>query len=52
MLLTAVYHILKNDVSYNADFYKKFEAVPTSCEITDEKAVALAKCQGFVVTVA
>lgn len=49
MLLTAIYHILKNGMAYNADFYKKFEAISTTREITVEQAVALAKRQGFVV---
>ena len=50
MLLTAIFHILKNAVPYNADFYKKYETIPTTREITLEQAIALAKRQGFVVS--
>jgi len=48
MLLTAIFHILKNGIPYNADFYKKYEASQIR-EITVEQAVDLAKRQGFVV---
>lgn len=51
MLLTAIYHILKNSEPYNPKFYQKAEQLPTSREITVEQAIFLAKRQGFAVMV-
>lgn len=50
MLLTAIYHILKNGVPYNAELYKKDELLPVSREITVEQAIFIAQRQGFYVT--
>jgi transposase len=49
MLLTAIYHILKKGVPYNAELYKKAELLPTSREITVEQAIFIAQRQGFFV---
>jgi transposase len=47
MLLTAIYHILKKKESYNAEFYKKAEAIPASRELTVQQALFYAKSHGF-----
>ncbi|MCL6591461.1 MAG: IS110 family transposase [Firmicutes bacterium] len=49
MLLTAIYHILKNGVPYNPEFNKKAEFRPASRQITVEQAILLAQRQGFSV---
>ena len=49
MLMTAIYHILKNKVPYNAELSKRADAIPTSREITVEQAIFIAKRQGFMV---
>jgi len=49
MLLTAVYHILKGKVAYNADLYSHYKLLPTSKEITMEQALFLVKKQGYQV---
>ena len=47
MLLTALYHMLKNDENYNSDLYKKSDVLPTTREITVEQAILLAQFQGY-----
>jgi transposase len=47
MLLTAIYNILKNKESYNAELYKKSDVLPVDREITVEQAILLAKAQGY-----
>lgn len=47
MLLTAIYHILKNKEPYNAELYKKSDVLPVDREITVEQAILLAKSQGY-----
>ena len=47
MLLTAIYHILKNKVPYNAEFYRKADIIPINREITVEQAVLLVQSQGY-----
>jgi transposase len=47
MLLTAIYHILKNKEPYNAELYKKSDVLPVDREITVEQAILLAKAQGY-----
>jgi transposase len=47
MLLTAIYNILKNKESYNAELYRKSDVLPVECEITVEQAILLAKSQGY-----
>ena len=49
MLLTAIYHILKNAEPYNPEFNKKAEFRSASRQITLEQAVLLAQRQGFSV---
>ena len=50
MLLTAIYHILKNQEPYNAELYHKADVVPQSREISVEQAIAIIQRQGFKVT--
>lgn len=47
MLLTAIYHILKNKEPYNPDLYKKSDVRPFNREITVEQAILLAQAQGY-----
>ncbi|WP_245590469.1 transposase [Aneurinibacillus terranovensis] len=53
MLLTAIYHILKNKEPYNPDLYKKSDVRPENREITVEQAILLAQTQGYrIMTIA
>lgn len=52
MLLTAIYHILKNKEPYNPDLYRKSDARPVEREITVEQAIKLAQTQGYRVLAA
>ena len=47
MLLTALYHMLKNGENYNSDLYKKSDVLPTTREITVEQAILMAQFQGY-----
>lgn len=47
MLLTAIYHILKNKEPYNAELYRKSDVLPVDREITVEQAILLAQAQGY-----
>ena len=47
MLLTALYHMLKNCENYNAELYRKSDLPPVDCEITVEQAILIAKKQGY-----
>ena len=47
MLLTALYHMLKNGENYNSDLYKKSDILPTTREITVEQAILMAQFQGY-----
>lgn len=47
MLLTAIYHILKNKQPYNPELYRKSEVRPVEREITIEQAIKLAQAQGY-----
>ena len=47
MLLTALYHMLKNGDNYNSDLYQKSDILPTTREITVEQAILMAQFQGF-----
>jgi transposase len=49
MLLTAIYHILKNGEPYNPELYKKAEVLPQTRNITVEQAILLAKRYGYAV---
>ena len=47
MLLTALYHMLKNGENYNAELYQKSDLPPVDREITVEQALIIAKNQGY-----
>jgi hypothetical protein len=51
MLLTAIYHILKNKEPYNSDLYKKSDVRPVNHEITVEQAILLAQAHGYRIMV-
>ena len=43
MLLTALYHMLKNGENYNAEIYRKSDLPPVDREITVEHAIILSE---------
>ena len=47
MLLTALYHMLKNGENYNSELYKKSTGIPADKEITVEQALQIAKLHGY-----
>lgn len=47
MLLTALYHMLRNGEYYNAELYRKSDAMPVEREISQEQAIAIAKSLGY-----
>ncbi|MEK0314925.1 IS110 family transposase, partial [Cohnella sp. 56] len=47
MLLTAIYHILKNKTPYNPDLYRKSDLRPVQREISLEQALQLLQAQGY-----
>ena len=47
MLLTALYHMLKNGENYNAELYRKSDLLPVDREITVEQALMIARNQGY-----
>jgi transposase len=47
MLLTALYHMLKDKKPYNEDLYRKSDVLPASREITVEQAVLMAQFRGY-----
>ena len=47
MLLTALYHMLKNGENYNAELYQKSDLPPADREITVEQAISIARNQGY-----
>lgn len=47
MLLTALYHMLKNEENYNAELYRKSDLLPTEREITIEQAIIMVQFQGY-----
>ena len=52
MILTALYHMLKNGESYNAEFYRKSDVPPADREITVEQAILIARNQGYKIKAA
>ena len=47
MLLTALYHMLKNGENYNAELYRKSDLLSVDREITVEQAIIIARKQGY-----
>jgi len=47
MLLTALYNMLKNKETYNAELYRKSDILPVEREITVEQAIIMARFQGY-----
>lgn len=47
MLLTALYNMLKNKETYNAELYRKSDVIPVEREITVEQAIMMAQFQGY-----
>ena len=47
MLLTALYHMLKNGENYNAELYRKSDLLSVDREITVEQAIIIARNQGY-----
>ena len=46
-ILTAIWHMLSNNQSYNAELYAHYNDLPTSREITEKQAFALLRRQGY-----
>lgn len=49
MLLTAIYHILKDKRSYDPSLYQAANSLPTEREISIEQAILLANSYGYLV---
>ncbi|MBA9088453.1 transposase [Fontibacillus solani] len=49
MLLTAIYHILKNKQPYNPELYKKSDVRPVDREMIVEQAIQWAQAQGYTI---
>ena len=47
MLMTVIYHVLKDKACYDKELYSRYNQLPVSKEITVEQAIALAKRQGY-----
>lgn len=47
MLLSALYNMLKKKEPYNAELYRKSDALPVDREITLDQAILLAQSQGY-----
>lgn len=48
-LLTAIWHILTKNETYNAELYRKADKPPVARELTTAQAVALLRSKGFVI---
>ena len=48
-LLTAIWHILSKNETYNAELYKKVDSPPFTRELTTAQAVALLRSKGFMI---
>ena len=47
MLLTALYHMLRNGEYYNAQLYRNSDLMPAEREISQEQVIAIAKSLGY-----
>ena len=50
MILTAIYHILKNKEPYNAELYKKAEVIPSDRDVTVDQAIYILQRQGYTIS--
>ncbi len=50
MLLTAIYQILKKNEPYNAELYKKSDAIPINRDISVEQAIFILQRQGYQIS--
>ena len=50
MLLTAIYQILKKNEPYNAELYKKSDAIPTNRDVSVEQAIFILQRQGYQIS--
>ena len=50
MLLTAIYNILKRNVPYNPELYRKADRPPAHREVSVEEALYILQRQGYLVT--
>ena len=48
-ILTAVWHILKKKVPYNAELYRSADKPPVNREISHEQAFALLRSRGYII---
>ena len=49
-LLTAIWHMLSKNESYNAELYRKADKPPVKRELTPEQAFALLRIQGYTIS--
>ncbi len=50
MLLTAIYHMLKNDKPYSPHLRKKSDMPPAHREVSLEQAIYILQRQGYVIS--
>ncbi len=50
MLLTAIYQMLKKNEPYNAELYKKSDAIPASRDVSVEQAIYILQRQGYQIS--
>ena len=50
-LLTAIWHMLSKNETYNADLYHKADKPPVNRQLTPEQAFALLRSKGFQIIV-
>jgi transposase len=50
MLLTAIYHILKNNEPYNAELYKNSDKPPEHRQVSVDEAIFILQRQGYLVS--
>lgn len=50
MLLTAIYHILKNNEPYNADLYRESDKPPVNLQISADEAIFILQRQGYIIS--
>jgi transposase len=50
MLLTAIYQMLKKNEPYNADLYRKSDAIPINRDVSVEQAIYILQRQGYQIS--
>jgi len=50
MLLTAIYHILKNNEPYNPELYRKSDKPPVNRQVSVDEAIFILQRQGYIIS--